>query len=174
MNQRGYSFIEVALIIAIISVVTIMAVSNYRDWGFNYALKGDISKLKGYLEVARMTAIATGSPVAVALNQPVTGQYIMFLDGNRDGNCDDGEVVLDRTGRRLKSSCPSSGGPGTEALTSGVVLGTSTSIEFVNSGRRSLPVGLNTTSIDLRNMIGKSRQVNVTSFGEILSYSSGG
>ena len=101
MNEKGMSLIEVAVGVAIIAVSAAIAVPNYQQWAANSDLRAGLVNLKGALQIARVTAMGSGNPVAIRLNSPATNQYVMFVDTNRNGEWDAGEQFLSEHGERL-------------------------------------------------------------------------
>ncbi len=176
MGQRGISLIEIIVSISIVAVVATIAIPSFTEWKDNRALSEDVVMLKGYIQVARMVAIAKGYPVAISLNKPKKNQYLMFIDNGagsggkpRDGDCNGSEVILDKTGIAVSSATCD------EPLERGFVkLGTKfddevvvPSVGFVDSGRRTIPSGGQQADIKLKNTSGREKKISVTTIGEV-------
>jgi len=64
-TSKGYSMIEMVVVIAIIAVLVGIAVPNFLAWNQKYQLKSDVSNLAQMLSIARMTAINQNTTVNV-------------------------------------------------------------------------------------------------------------
>src|SRR5437016_4456600 len=67
--QAGFTLIEVMIIVAIISVLLMVAVPNYLDWSRKYKLKDAVATLYGNIGLARMNAINQSTTVTVTVTQ---------------------------------------------------------------------------------------------------------
>jgi type II secretory pathway pseudopilin PulG len=67
---RGYSLIEVVVIVGIVSALGAIAVPNFLDWQQKYRLKDSIASLQSSLALARMIAMNQSTTVTVTLSQP--------------------------------------------------------------------------------------------------------
>jgi len=185
MNEKGMSFIEIMVAVAIIAVSATVAVPNYRQWAANSDLRDGFVNLKGALQIARVIAMGGGgggnpvavqlnnpaNPVAVPVNNPVINYYVMFVDPNRNGQWDANEQILSAQGLPI---LPLVAGPllpttpGVQSFRTGVVfVAPPAVIAFLSSGRRSLPNVPANQIITLQNGFNLQRTVTVSAIGDI-------
>lgn len=65
--QRGFTLIEVMIAVAIVGILTMVAVPNYLQWNARYQLKQGTTELAGSLNLARMAAMNRNLAVTVTL-----------------------------------------------------------------------------------------------------------
>lgn len=99
-NESGFSLFELMIVIAIVAILSVIAIPNFLSWRDNANLRGSAFNLKSDFELAKMRAIRGGGNVAIAFN------------GNR---C---EVFLDTDGDYTRDTTPS---PGETLITSRVL-----------------------------------------------------
>ena len=93
--HSGFSLAEVMTVIAIIGIVSAIAVPGFLAWLPNYYLKSAARDLRASFQLARMTAIKTGTNCTITFNQSVDGDtydYVVFQDGDNDLVLDNGEI----------------------------------------------------------------------------------
>jgi prepilin-type N-terminal cleavage/methylation domain-containing protein len=66
-DRKGYSLVEVMVAVAIIGVLTAIAVPNFMIWNQKYQLKSEVANLAGTLGLARMTAINQNTAVNIVV-----------------------------------------------------------------------------------------------------------
>ena len=170
MDEKGMSLIEVAIVVAIMAVSAAIAVPNYRQWAANSNLRDGFVNLKGALQIARVTAMSGGNPVAIRLNAPEANLYVMFVDANRNGVWDAGEQILSENGLPMPppNGAPTPATPGVQCFRTGVEFANPPAvIAFLSSGRRSLPNGQVNQIITLQNGFNLQRTVTVSAIGDI-------
>ncbi len=79
MNQRGFTLTEVAIVGAIIAILTAVAVPDFQEWTAKARLKEDATEMKSHLQFARMLAIQRNTPVTVSFDK-ATETYDIFID----------------------------------------------------------------------------------------------
>ncbi|MEK7286205.1 MAG: prepilin-type N-terminal cleavage/methylation domain-containing protein [Nitrospirota bacterium] len=178
INKKGFSLLEVMVVVGIVGVLATIAIPNYRVWVMNNRLKNDVLDIKGGLRIAKMTAMATGQSVAVDFGLGVEGdRWVIFIDNGagggvvQDGVWNGCEVVILMESAIQRDPCvaPIFLVEQAPTLANGIAfVGTSTSISFSASGRRALPaVAGGVQAIDLTNGGGGNKMVSVTPIGEI-------
>jgi prepilin-type N-terminal cleavage/methylation domain-containing protein len=81
-NRRGFTLIELMLIIIIASVLLAIAIPNFEALVYGPSSNRATFKLMGALNEARLKAIKMHQPVTVAFNQPLANQLTMMWNEN--------------------------------------------------------------------------------------------
>lgn len=72
-NMRGFTLIEVLIVVAIVGILVMVAIPNFIQWQHKYKLKSAIGELHGNLGLARMAATNQNTTVTVtACNKGVS------------------------------------------------------------------------------------------------------
>lgn len=66
-NQRGFTLLEVMIVVAIIGIATMLAVPSYLVWLSRSELRQGITEVQNQLLLARMAALSRNAPVTVAI-----------------------------------------------------------------------------------------------------------
>ncbi|MDH3883753.1 MAG: GspH/FimT family protein [Desulfobacterales bacterium] len=76
-KSRGFSIIELLVVLAVIAVVSVIVTPNFISWRNNAKLRNAVDNLMGDLEMAKLSAVKENNFVAVLFNP--TG-YKVFVD----------------------------------------------------------------------------------------------
>jgi prepilin-type N-terminal cleavage/methylation domain-containing protein len=79
-NRQGYSLLETMVVVAIIGVLTAVAVPNFLIWNQKYQLKAEVANLAGTLAFARMSAINQNIPIVVTVTQAPAAVVVTFTN----------------------------------------------------------------------------------------------
>jgi prepilin-type N-terminal cleavage/methylation domain-containing protein len=90
-ENSGLTAIELAMTIAIMSVIAAITLPPYLKWWKAAQMQSAVSNLTADLEMARTRAIRENAYVAVKFNN---GSYAIFVDNNKDWYPNSGEHVL--------------------------------------------------------------------------------
>ena len=99
-RNRGFTLVELMVVIAIVAFLAVVAsrmLANTGSWISQYRLKAAAREMAVNLEYARMEAIKRNQVIAVAFNQQISGttySYVVFVDANGNLNFDSTETVL--------------------------------------------------------------------------------
>ena len=96
-NNSGFTFIELAVVIAIVGVLAGIAIPNFVGWLPKYRLNSSIDDIQALVQNARLRAVKENAHVAVLFdpdNDGLDGDYIAFVDENSDWNKDAGEALV--------------------------------------------------------------------------------
>jgi hypothetical protein len=87
MSTRGYSVVEVLIVVAILLVMTAVVVPNLKAYGQEAHLVGAGLKFKGEFRKARSTALASGRSTAIRFEVGADGLHVysVYQDGNGNG-----------------------------------------------------------------------------------------
>jgi prepilin-type N-terminal cleavage/methylation domain-containing protein len=168
ISQNGFTLIESVVVVSIIGITVALAMPNYQQWIAKDDLKAGIVDFKGALQIARVTALATGAPVGVV--NTASNKYSVFVDDGID------RIVLGvsnpafaRNGVLNNEVIIKMQGQDETTFNTGVTFVlTPVAIEFLSSGRRSLPTGVGNLVITLQNGFGLTRTVTVSALGDIM------
>jgi len=97
-SGRGFSIIELMVVLAIVTALIVVAAPTLRDAARNARLKGATRDLAGAIQYARAQAIRTGVNHVVMFattpaGNPLPAPAIVLSDADSDGNIDVGETV---------------------------------------------------------------------------------
>ena len=84
-NRQGYSLVEMMVVVAIISVLTAVAVPNFIIWNQKWQLKSEVANLAGTLGFARMTALNQNVPVVVTVTQALPAPVVVTFTNFNTG-----------------------------------------------------------------------------------------
>jgi len=76
-KSRGFSILELLVVLAVIAVVSAIVTPNFISWRNNAKMRGAVDNLMGDLEMAKIRAVKENNFVAVLFNP--TG-YRVFVD----------------------------------------------------------------------------------------------
>ncbi|MFO7709226.1 MAG: GspH/FimT family pseudopilin [Desulfobacterales bacterium] len=72
--EKGFSLIEVMVVIGILAITAMVAVPNMIDWRYGMRLRAAVNEVRGDLEAARARAIKENAQVSVEF-YPADGRY---------------------------------------------------------------------------------------------------
>ncbi len=96
-KDTGFTLLELMVVIAMVAILTAIAIPNAISWRNNAKLNGDVFNFRGDLEMAKLRAIRDNANVAVLFN---ANGYEIFVDNGDGGGVennwvrDGGEVLL--------------------------------------------------------------------------------
>lgn len=138
---RGFSLLELMIVIAISITVAAFAVPSFLQAFYNIRLKSAASNLSGLMQQARIQAARQNAIYSIGYNTTASPQQA-FIDFNNNGNLDPGEPVITFNSTIAMSTTGAPTGAG--APTGYVLVGDTAGTTFNNTttlgySRRGLP-----------------------------------
>jgi type IV fimbrial biogenesis protein FimT len=96
-GHKGYSLVEVMVVMGIIALLVGLAIPNLFKWGPKQRLLSAASDVQGAINLARMAAIKENIPVVILFNTPAHS-FTVFVDSDGDQMKDPGERMLRTAG----------------------------------------------------------------------------
>ena len=93
-RESGFSLIELMVAIGVLSILAGIATPGFINWLPDYRLKSAARDLYSNFQLARITAIKSGTHCTITFNQPVddvTYDYVVFKDADNDLEYDTSE-----------------------------------------------------------------------------------
>jgi type IV pilus assembly protein PilA len=81
--EKGFTLLELMIVVAIIGVATILAIPNYIRWNANHQLRQASSEIQNQLSLARISAMSRNSVVTV--NMSLTGGRVVLTTTDASG-----------------------------------------------------------------------------------------
>lgn len=92
-NEKGFSLFELMIVIAIISILSVIAVPNFLTWRASSNLRGSAFNLKSDMQMAKLRAIKEGRNVVMKFDD--SGSYEIFVDDKEGSNTTDNNLTRD-------------------------------------------------------------------------------
>ena len=125
---RGFTMIEVLIVIAIASLLAMVAIPSLQDMIQRNRVSGEVNSFIGDVQFARAQAIKTGQPVTICVSSNGStclgvntwySGWIVFTDVNGSATMDDPKDVVLRTRATFSGSDSFSAAPARTAITYG-------------------------------------------------------
>ncbi|MBI5591874.1 MAG: GspH/FimT family pseudopilin [Deltaproteobacteria bacterium] len=98
-KDKGFTLLETMVVIAIVGIVSAVAIPNYMSWVSDNRMKAAVRDLKSNMNMAKLRAIRENATVAVVF-RIATNSYEIFVDNGAGGGIasngirDGGEALL--------------------------------------------------------------------------------
>ena len=92
-KEAGFTLAELMVTIAVIAVMTSIAIPAFISWMPGMRLNGAARQVMGDLMGARMNAVKQNNEFKIFFNSPAANQYQILDDDDNDGTADGGEAI---------------------------------------------------------------------------------
>ena len=95
MNEKGFTFIEIAVALGILGIISAISIPSYFSWLPRHRLQTSVRQIYDDMNMAKSRAVRTNT-VAVAIFNIPNDTYTIFLDTSSPLNWayDGGETVI--------------------------------------------------------------------------------
>jgi prepilin-type N-terminal cleavage/methylation domain-containing protein len=142
-NTRGYTMLEIVIVLAVGSVLTAIAVPQVQSSLYRYRLNSAVAMAKWSVQSTRFQALMKGYPYRVAFNATTNAYQIQNLPSGT-------------TYQNVGSAVPLSGWP--------MTVNQNTTLQFNPSGAVTAPVGGFTFTITYK---GSTKTITVSNYGNV-------
>ena len=98
-RESGFTMQEVIVTLAIISILSAIAVPGFSRWIPNYRLKSAARDVVSNFQLAKLTAIKKGINCTITFNKTIGGtlyNYVVYEDANNNLEYDAGDQVVNK------------------------------------------------------------------------------
>ena len=98
-RESGCTLVEVLVTIAIIAILSAIAVPGFSRWIPNYRLKSAARDVVSNFQLAKLTAIKKGINCTITFNKTIGGtvyDYVVYEDANNNLEYDAGDQVVNK------------------------------------------------------------------------------
>jgi prepilin-type N-terminal cleavage/methylation domain-containing protein len=149
-DKAGFTLIEMLIIIAIIGILSAIAIPNFTRYREIYVTKGEMQKIVYFINLAKSASLKYNDQIGMLFPVGSGITLTMFVDANRNNNLDGGETVLNRLTldpnlTHVTNATKYIGIPPT-----GIIIGTNTTLTFQygNQTRRVVVSGYGRVKVE--------------------------
>ncbi len=90
-KQKGFTLMEILIVIALISIISVFGIPGILSWMPDYRLRGAAGDLVSNFQKAKLTAVKQREVCAIEFKD---GGYVVYIDEDGDQSHDAGEELF--------------------------------------------------------------------------------
>jgi type IV fimbrial biogenesis protein FimT len=93
MNKKGFTFIEIAVALAILAIISAISLPSFFSWLPRQKLQTSVRQIYDDMNMAKSRAVRANSDIGIAFDSN-NETYRVFIDANGDQILDGGDTVI--------------------------------------------------------------------------------
>jgi prepilin-type N-terminal cleavage/methylation domain-containing protein len=93
MNKKGFTFVEIAVTLAILAIISAISIPSYFSWLPRYRLQTSVRQIYDDMNMAKFRAVRINSDSGIEFDSN-NENYRVFIDTDQDQIRDAGETVI--------------------------------------------------------------------------------
>jgi len=96
IGKKGYTLVEILIVIAIIGILSAIAVPNFARYREIYVMKGEMQKIVSFINLAKSASLRYNDQICIRFPTGYGSVLEMFIDANRNRLKENAETVINR------------------------------------------------------------------------------